>query len=446
MRWSLLIVEITTSLIGGSIFGLSQYFKKGVGNDHKKIQLIAKNCGLVSKDGKEIRIYRKGGNREWKEYVYQMPHGLSYKQFKEKLDNFQDGLNIKKSTYDLSLSDLKQLKLRADIIKQFKSLLNKKRTLKKEVSIEFDGMLKFTVYNEPLTTNYTFEEATQKQIKGWKVVVGKDRRGKRILVDFEKVYNIIVSGTPGYGKSTWINSAINTLIKNHPDDVKFTLIDLKDGLEFNRYRNLKQVEHFAETPDQSRDALKKTVDRMSEINAYLKSKGYSNVKEAGMKERHFVIIDEGADLADDDECQGYLTDIARKGRASGIKLIFATQYPTAQVVKSQIKRQCIGRLSFVLDTATASNVALDQAGAESLPPIEGRALYKELKLIEVQTPYIDNDTIKKNIEPHIRFNARKEDPNESVQAAEGRKHSIEFEEVGLPKQKPATKNPPSRKR
>jgi DNA segregation ATPase FtsK/SpoIIIE, S-DNA-T family len=439
-------VEITTTLIGGSIYGLSQYFKNGVGNDHKKIQLIAKNCGLVSKDGKEIRIYRKGGNREWKEYIYQMPHGLSYNQFKDKLDNFQDGLNIKKSTLDISLNDIKQLKFQKDFFDQVKELTKKKRTQKKEVEIEFDGMLKFRVYNEPLTTNYPFEEATKKKINGWKVVVGKDRRGKRILVDFEKVYNMIVSGTPGYGKSTWINSGINTLIKNHPDDVKFTLIDLKDGLEFNRYRNLKQVEHFAESPEESRDALKKTVEKMSKINAFLKSKGYSNVKEAGIKERHFVIIDEGADLADDDECQSYLTDIARKGRASGIKLIFATQYPTAQVVKSQIKRQCIGRLSFVLDTATASNVALDQAGAESLPPIEGRALYKELKLIEVQTPYIDNDTIKTNIEPHIRFNARKESPNESVQAAEGRKHSIEFEEVGLPKSKPIAKNPPSRKR
>jgi DNA segregation ATPase FtsK/SpoIIIE, S-DNA-T family len=441
------LLEITTTLIGGSVYGLSQYFKNGVGNDHKKIQLIAKNCGLVSKDGKEIRIYRKGGTRgEWSEYVYQMPHGLSHKQFTDKLNNFQDGLNIKKSSFDISLKDLKQLKIQKDIIEQIKELAKKKRILRKEVEIEFDGMLKFRVYNEPLTTNYPFHEATKKKIKGWKVVVGKDRGGKRILVDFEKVYNMIVSGTPGYGKSTWINSTFNTLLLNHPDDVKFTLIDLKDGLEFDRYRNLKQVEHFAESPEESREALKKTVEKMSKINAYLKSKGYSNVKEAGIKERHFVIIDEGADLADDDECQSYLTDIARKGRASGIKLIFATQYPTAQVVKSQIKRQCIGRLSFVLDTATASNVALDQAGAESLPPIEGRALYKELKLIEVQTPYIDNDTIKTNIEPHIRFSARKESTDESVQAAERGKHSIEFEEVGLFKSKPASKDTSSRKR
>lgn len=442
-----MLLEITTTLIGGSIFGASQYFKNGVGNDHKKIQLIAKNCGLVSKDGKEIRIYRKGGKKkEWSEYVYQMPHGLSYKQFKEKLDNFQDGLNIKKSTFDIALHDLKQLKFQKDIIEQIKTLAQKKRTKRKEVEIEFDGMLKFRVYNEPLTDNYTFEEATKKKVNGWKAIVGKDRRGKRVLVDFERTYNMIVCGTPGYGKSNWINSTINTLILNHPDDVSFTLVDLKDGLEFNRYRNMKQVKKYAETPTQAMEALEEAIKKMKGINAFLKEKGYSNVKEAGIKERHFVIIDEAADLADDPVCQEYMVDIARKGRASGIKLILATQYPTAQVVPSQIKRQCMGRLSFVLDTATASNVALDQAGAESLPPIEGRALYKELKLIEVQTPYITNEDIQKNIGQHIRFNTRKESTDEPVQQAERGKHTIEFEEAGLFKQKSVTKNPSSRKR
>jgi DNA segregation ATPase FtsK/SpoIIIE, S-DNA-T family len=430
----LLSAIIASTLVAGSVYGFSYFAqRKDVGSDHKKIELIAKNCGLTSKDGKEIRIHRKSSNREYSEYIYQIPHGLAFKDFIEKQDHFQDGLNIKKSTLELSIKDLKELKLQRDIIKQIKKLLKKKRTLKKEVEFEFDGMLKIRVYHEPMTKNYTYQEATDKGIKGWKVVVGKDRRGNRILVDFEKVYNMIVSGTPGYGKSTWINSTINMLIRNHADNVKFTLIDLKDGLEFNRYRNLKQVEAFAETPEEARDALKKTVEKMSQINAYLKEKGFSNVKDAGIKERHFVIIDEGADLADDTDCQDYLTDIARKGRASGIKLLFATQYPTSEVIKSQVKRQCIGRLSFVLDTATASSVALDQGGAEKLPAIEGRALYKELRLIEVQTPYITNDEIKKNIEPHIRFKARKEvnDEQRNSKAAETGKHPLEFEETFL---------------
>jgi DNA segregation ATPase FtsK/SpoIIIE, S-DNA-T family len=432
-----MILELSTSLLAGGIFGMSHYFKNGGGNDdHKKIQLIARNCGLVSRDGKEIRIYRKDRkNKKFSEYVYQMPQGMSSKQFQDKLDHFQDGLNIKKSTLDISLSDLKDLKLRKDIFKQIEKLLEKKRDLRKEVEISYDGMLKIRVYNEPLTSNYTFEEATNKKINGWKTVIGVDRTGKRILIDWDKVYNLICAGTPGYGKSNWINSTINTLILNHPDDVTFTLIDLKSGLEFNKYRNLKQVTSYASTPVEAKESLKEAIKKMDEVNAYLLENGYSNVKEAGLKGRHFVILDEAADIADDKECQGYLKDIARKARASGLKLIYATQYPTVETVSSQVKRNCLGRLTFVLDTSVASNVVLDQGGAEQLPVIEGRALYKEgLKPIQVQTPLITNETVKKIIEPHITFKARKETPkNEQrdIKTAATRGNMLIVEETRL---------------
>lgn len=51
--------------------------------------------------------------------------------------------------------------------------------------------------------------------------------------------------------------------------------------------------------------------------------GYEDVKEAGTSKRHFIIIDEAADIADDEKCQEIITDIARRGRAGGLRLIFA---------------------------------------------------------------------------------------------------------------------------
>jgi DNA segregation ATPase FtsK/SpoIIIE, S-DNA-T family len=414
------------------IWGTSLYFKQNSSNkDGEKIIKIAENCGLYSKEEK-IRLYRKSRNKkhDYTEYVFKIPLGLELKDFQDKKGKFVDGLN-NRSAIHINLSDFKNLTFDLTILKQIKKILNNRIQLNKQIEMEYDGMLKMRVYNQPLTTNYTFEEATEKKISGWNVVVGKNRKGNRVLFDFEKKYNVIVSGTPGYGKSMWINTVINTLLMNHPDDVTFTLIDLKDGLEFNRYRNLKQVKSFAMTPDDARESLESAVKKMNEVNKYLREKGYSNVKDAGFKGRHFIIIDEGADLADDKVCQEYLADIARKGRAAGLKLIFATQYPTAEVVKSQIKRQCLGRLSFVLDTATASNVALDQGGAEELPAIEGRALYKDLKLVEVQTPYIDDKTIKENIEPHITFKSRgeKDAPQSDKKKAEGGAYTTIFEEV-----------------
>jgi S-DNA-T family DNA segregation ATPase FtsK/SpoIIIE len=266
------------------------------------------------------------------------------------------------------------------------------------------------------------------------VPIGDSRLGL-IKFDFEKKAHIIVAGTTDFGKSNWVNSTINTLIKNQPNNVSFTLIDLKGGLEFSQYKDMPQVRSLARDPEETLKSLEYAVEKMNQTTNYLLNKGFRNVKEADFKERHFIIIDEAADIADHKDCQELLKDIARKGRAAGLRLIYTTQYPTAETVNSQVKRNCIGRLCFVLDTATASTVVLDQGGAEKIPLIQGRALYKDVKLVEVQTPYISSEKIKENIQPHINIRPRKEGVESngkvSPEGTERRKYTPVFEETEL---------------
>jgi DNA segregation ATPase FtsK/SpoIIIE, S-DNA-T family len=434
-----MLMTISTSLLAGGLVGFSYFQKQGGGvNDGVKIQRICTNNGLtVKEDGKKrnMQLLRKSKIKEGDkvvgtEYAYRIPLGLSFKDFEDKKDHIQDGINNKQRILDVTRQDIKQLKLDRNIISNIKSLLNKKKALRKEIELSYDGVLKVKVYDESITTKFDYEEGLT---KGWMVPVGKSRGGL-IIHDFEKKAHIIVAGTTDFGKSNWVNCTINTLLTNKPEDVTFTLIDLKGGLEFNRYRKLKQVKAYATNVGEAKEALQSAVDKMDEITNYLLEKGYSNVKEAGFKERHFIVIDEAADMADDKECQELLKDIARKGRASGLRLIYTTQYPTAETVSSQVKRNCIGRLCFVLDTATASTVVLDQGGAEKLPPIQGRAIYKDLGLIEVQTPYITSGKINAIIQPHINFKARKDDIGDERDNRKGaavRKHTLELEEIGL---------------
>lgn len=432
-----MIFEITTSLIAGSLAGFSYLQKQGGSSDAIKIQRVCANNGLtVKEDGKKrnMQLLRRSkikdeGKAVGVEYAYRIPLGLSFHDFELKRDHIQDGLNNKQTVLDISLNDLISLKLDKTIIFQLKKLLDKKKNIRKEIELSYDGVLKIKVFNEPLPTKFDFQTGIS---SGWKVPIGKSRSGM-ILYDFEKKAHIIVSGTTDFGKSNWVNCTINTLLHNQSDNVSFTLIDLKGGLEFDRYRHLKQVKAYATNVEEAAEALQTAVEEMDKMTEYLLENGYSNVKDAGVKERNFIIIDEAADMADDKQCQALLKDIARKGRASGMRLIYTTQYPTAETVSSQVKRNCIGRLCFVLDTATASQVVLDQPGAEKLPAIQGRALYKDLRLIEVQTPYISNDAIKKNIQPHINIRPRKErvDLNEerNRKAAKGRSHTLIIKEA-----------------
>jgi DNA segregation ATPase FtsK/SpoIIIE, S-DNA-T family len=427
------LLEIFSSVVMGGVLASTYYYQHGGGgNDATKIERIAENAGLVAKDGKKIRIHRRTRHKGYTEYVFQMPHGMAAKQFTEKLDRFQDGINIKRTVLDLEIADFKRIDWKGDVLNQIKAILQKKRKIRKEVEIEFDGMLIFRVYNEPLTEFLPFDESMLKRLRGWQVPVGMSRR-EFITHDFDKIAHLIIAGATDFGKSNWLKLLITTLIHRCPNDVKFSLIDLKGGLSFARFRDLNQVETVAKSPAEALEALTAVQSRMNSVIDYLEVNGFEDVKEAGMKDRHFVIIDEAADIAEDKECQAIIKDIARRGRAAGFRLVYATQYPTSETVQPQVKRNCMGRLCFVLDSAIASRVVLDEEGAEKLPLIQGRAIYKTVKCSVVQTPYIKNSFIEETIRPHINIRSQRERGMENAkgnrEGTKGRTYTPIFEET-----------------
>jgi DNA segregation ATPase FtsK/SpoIIIE, S-DNA-T family len=416
-----LFLEITSTLIMSGVLVSTVYYQHGGGgNDARKIERIAENAGLVARDGTKIRIHRRTRHNNFTEYAFQMPHGLSSQQFRDKLDRFQDGLNIKRSIIDISLDDLKAIDWRdvKNLPQQIQTLLKRKKKLRKEVEIDYDGMLIFRVYREALTEYLPFDESLIKGLRSWEVPVGVSRSGY-VKHDFEKVPHVIVAGATGYGKSSWLKTVITTLIKRKPDHVTFTLIDLKGGLSFGRFRDIKQCETLAKTPEEAVEALEIVQERMNRKLDELFAAGFEDVSEAGDPRRHFIIIDEAADIAGNEKAETIIKDIARRGRAAGYRLVYATQYPTSETVPSQVKRNCVGRLSFVVDSAIASRVVIDEEGAEKLPLLPGRAIYKTVKKTIVQTPHVTNNQIREVIEPHVTIRARKENDNADVNRARG---------------------------
>ena len=124
--------------------------------------------------------------------------------------------------------------------------------------------------------------------------------------------------------------------------------------------------------------------------------------ETNIKERYFIIVDEGAELCPDKSmnreqqkllgaCQQMLSHIARIGGALGFRLIFCTQYPTGDTLPRQVKQNSDAKLGFRLPTATASQVVIDEPGLETIRSIPGRAIFKTDRLTEVQVPYISNE-------------------------------------------------------
>lgn len=435
-----MFLEIASSAVMAGVFGWTILDKQGA-NEGSKIQRIANNCGLnVRDDGKLLTIHllRKKRHSWGMEYVYRLPLGLSFEDVQKKHKHFEDGLNHKRGLLDLTIDDFRKLRLNADILEQVKKLLSGQKQ-RKEILLEYDGTLRIRVYREPMPELVPFDESTFLSCRGWSISLGESREAK-VFHDFERIPHMVVAGTTTYGKSVFLKNTVTTLIHNHPNDVRFTLVDLKGGLAFNRFARTRQVLTVAKDANESLEALRTIQEEMKRRQKEFLAKGHENVREAGYKQRHFIVIDEAAELASQGEpdkevrkqkieCEKIVSEIARIGGSLGYRLIFATQYPTADTLPRQVKQNCDARLCFRLQTDTASQVVLDESGAESLPFIKGRAIYRTDRKYIVQTPFIENDFIDRTIRPHITIKAREEGIQRESQTTERRSHTLIIEET-----------------
>lgn len=387
-----------------AIAGTTYIFQNKNSNDHEKIKTIADAAGLKTKEG-GIRIYRKVKKNDYAEYIYKIPLGLSFKQFEENKQLFIDGLN-NKSKSDINLQNLKNINWKKDVVKQLKDVLNNRVKLDKHLEMEYDGMLRFKVYERGLDKLYTFnEELTQKE---WTVPVGHTYK-ELIIHDFEQRPHMIVAGATGFGKSEYLKLLVSVLVKQKSDHLRLHLIDLKGGNELGPFKDLKQCINFAREPKGAKRVLENIQSDMNSKLDYLFKKSIKDVKRAGQNERDFIFIDEAADL--DDASRDLVVDIARRGRSAGYRLIYATQYPTNETLPSQVRANIGARICFRLETNAQSRAVLDEGGAEELPEIEGRAIFRRVKNYIVQTPYINEKQINEIIKPHINIRS-KEDKSE----------------------------------
>jgi S-DNA-T family DNA segregation ATPase FtsK/SpoIIIE len=424
--------EIGSTFVMAGVAGYTYLYQAGNVNESSKISRIAANSGLIVKEGKKtrtIQLLRRTKNDWGVEYCYRIPLGLSFGDFESKREQLQDGLRHKSVLIDISLDDIKQIDIKKPLLPQIRKFFAEKKS-EKEIELEYDGALKICVYNEPLAILNKFEDEHFAKCKGWKIPVGSSR-SEEFEHDFEKRPHMIVAGSTGFGKSEFIKLLVTVLINNQPDHVRFHLIDLKGGTELGRFKNLKQVVTFGRKPSDAKETLSAIQQDMDAKLDYLFENGVKDVKEAGQKERYFIVIDEAADIANDKDCMEIVTDISRRGRSAGYRLIYATQYPTNETLPSQVRANIGARVCFRLETGAQSRAVLDEGGAEALPEIEGRAIFRRVKNHVVQTPFIERSLIEKTITPHITIRPRKDDDNaqKSEERAAGGVDSFIVEEV-----------------
>ena len=218
------------------------------------------------------------------------------------------------------------------------------------------------------------------------IIACGDAYGVRIDISLRDTPHILLAGSTGSGKSWLLKLLLAQLIQK---SAIVTIADFKGGIDFGAYweEYASIITEETETVDCLRNLATGELEKRKKL---LKETDCANIDEYNDEFEPFLprmvfACDEVAELLDKtgaskerkeqiQEIEGYLSTIARLGRAVGIHLILSMQRPDANLLSGQIKNNIDGRMCGKSED-TLSMIVLDNTDASRRIPKTSHGIF-----------------------------------------------------------------------
>ena len=198
-----------------------------------------------------------------------------------------------------------------------------------------------------------------------------------------------IPGASGSGKSNALHVLLRSIFANLDLFTAVYLVDGKDGVAFNRYRNLApdKVTVLWDEPDLW-TLTTELVALMRQRNAEQRDAGIDNATSGFIA----VVIDEMSTYTarpssdskhpDNKRHAQFLDELAmlaRRGRSTGLRMLISAQEPTQEQIPTTVRANCLTTLAFRLPIDTHATTLFGQLDGLPVDPrrlLQGHALLK----------------------------------------------------------------------
>ena len=187
---------------------------------------------------------------------------------------------------------------------------------------------------------------------------GTDAYGEVKTKDLSEFNNVLVSGTTGSGKTSFVVSLLLSLMRNYgPETIKLVIYDSK-RVDYAFLKN----SNFLLTP------IINDPNKLVRATAIMVEEAELRI-ERGMQEAKpdiFFVLDDYADASNNSEIALAIQRLLNLSRKAHIHIIIVTSTPTASVLSAEMKALIPFRIAFTTANNQASQMVIGESGAENL--------------------------------------------------------------------------------